>query len=70
MAGDQPFSEVGESQAIGELILFQADDGAHVQLRARGGTVWLTQGSICVRQVPVRRCCSAGESPAAVPYFR
>ncbi|MDQ1247936.1 MAG: hypothetical protein QG597_2308 [Actinomycetota bacterium] len=46
MAGDRPSSEVGEGQANGEVILYQADDGAHVQLRARGGTIWLTQAGL------------------------
>ena len=30
----------------GELILYEAEDGAHVQLRAAGDTVWLTQVQI------------------------
>lgn len=30
----------------GELILFSADDGAQLRLRAVGGTVWLTQAEM------------------------
>lgn len=30
----------------GEIILYQSDDGAQVQLRASDGTVWLTQAQI------------------------
>ncbi|MGY0497654.1 RhuM family protein [Nocardia sp. FBN12] len=30
----------------GEIILYQSGDGARVQLRASGGTVWLTQAQI------------------------
>ena len=30
----------------GEIILYQAEDGSRVQLRASGGTVWLTQAEI------------------------
>jgi hypothetical protein len=30
----------------GEIILYESDDGAHVQLRAADGTVWLTQVQI------------------------
>lgn len=30
----------------GEMILYQADDGTHVQLRTADGTVWLTQVQI------------------------
>lgn len=30
----------------GELILYEAEDGAHVQLRASQGTIWLTQAEI------------------------
>lgn len=30
----------------GEVILYHAEDGVHVQLRASGGTVWLTQTEI------------------------
>lgn len=30
----------------GELILYTSEDGAHVQLRASDGTVWLTQAQI------------------------
>lgn len=30
----------------GEIILYRADDGSRVQLRASGGTVWLTQAEM------------------------
>lgn len=30
----------------GEIILYQADDGSRVRLRASGGTVWLTQAEM------------------------
>ncbi len=30
----------------GEIILYQSEDGSHVQLRASGSTVWLTQAEI------------------------
>lgn len=36
------------NQSGGEIILYQAEDGAHLQLRARGGTIWLTQAEIAV----------------------
>lgn len=32
--------------ADGDIILYESDDGAHVQLRAADGTVWLTQVQI------------------------
>lgn len=32
--------------AQGEMILYTAEDGAHIQLRAADGTIWLTQAQI------------------------
>jgi len=32
--------------ASGEIILYRAEDGAQMQLRASGGTVWLTQAEL------------------------
>lgn len=46
MAEDQPSSEVSRGRDRGEIILYRADDGAQMQLRARGGTVWLTQAEM------------------------
>ena len=45
-SGGHTSSEGATGQASGEIILYQADDGAHVQLRARGGTIWLTQAEM------------------------
>jgi hypothetical protein len=39
-------SDDARGQDNGEIILYQAEDGAHVQLRARGGTIWLTQAEM------------------------
>ena len=56
----------------GEIILYQADDGSHVQLRASGGTVWLTQAEMAglygasvpnIAQI-VRRVLADGEVAA------
>lgn len=30
----------------GEIILYYSEDGSRIQLRASGGTVWLTQAEI------------------------
>lgn len=57
----------------GEIILYQGDDGSHVQLRASGGTVWLTQAEIAElygTSVPnvvqiIRRVRAEGEVPEA-----
>lgn len=46
--GGKPLSDDAAGQDNGEIILYQADDGAHVQLRARGGTIWLSQAEMAV----------------------
>ena len=56
----------------GEIILYQADDGSRVRLRASGGTVWLTQAEMAglydtsvpnIAQI-VRRVLADGEVTA------
>ena len=55
-----------------EIILYQADDGSRVRLRASGGTVWLTQAEMAglydtsvpnIAQI-VRRVLADGEVTA------
>ncbi|WP_315334011.1 hypothetical protein [Propionibacterium acidifaciens] len=56
----------------GEIILYRADDGSRVRLRASGGTVWLTQAEMAglydtsvpnIAQI-VRRVLADGEVTA------
>lgn len=72
LEGQSP-PDVRGDRANGEILLYLADAGAHVQLEARGGIIWLTQAEMAslygtsgqnVGQI-IRRVLADGEADEA-----